>query len=88
MMHNRERLFLRGFAEHGDIFAIKLGLQYAGVVSGAEHNKVFYTQTDRSLKMKWQSSQRWFSNSSNWNFTTRRCRSFMVIAPITHQQSG
>jgi sterol 14-demethylase len=52
MMRNRDRLFLRGFAEHGDIFAIKLGPQYAAVVSGAEHNKVFYTQTDRSLNMQ------------------------------------
>lgn len=52
MMRNRESLFRRGFAEHGDIFAIKLGPQFAAVITGAEHNKVFYTQTDRSLNMQ------------------------------------
>ena len=52
MMRSREDLFRRGFAEHGDIFAIKLGPQYAAVVSGADHNKVVYTQTDRSLNMQ------------------------------------
>jgi sterol 14alpha-demethylase len=52
MMRNREELFRRGFAEHGDIFTIKLGPQYAAVVSGAEYNKIVYTQTDRSLNMQ------------------------------------
>ena len=52
MMRSREDLFRRGYAEHGDIFTIKLGPQYAAVVSGAEYNKVFYTQTDRSLNMQ------------------------------------
>ena len=52
MMRSREDLFRRGFAEHGDIFTIKLGPQYAAVVSGADYNKIVYTQTDRSLNMQ------------------------------------
>jgi len=52
MMRSREDLFRRGFAEHGNIFTIKLGPQYAAVVSGAEYNKIVYTQTDRSLNMQ------------------------------------
>ncbi|MDO9084920.1 MAG: cytochrome P450 [Anaerolineaceae bacterium] len=52
MMRNRESLFKRGFQEHGDVFAIKLGPRYAAVVSGAENNKLFYTQTDKTLNMQ------------------------------------
>jgi sterol 14-demethylase len=52
MMRSREDLFRRGFAQHGDIFTIKLGPQYAVVVSGAEYNKQVYTQTDKSLNMQ------------------------------------
>ena len=52
MLRNREALFKRGYAEHGDLFAIKLGPQPVLVISGAEHNKVFYTETDKSLNMQ------------------------------------
>lgn len=52
MMRNRETLFKRGYREHGDIFAIKLGPRYAAVVSGAENNKMVYTQTDKALNMQ------------------------------------
>lgn len=52
MMRNRETLFRRGFREHGDVFAIKLGPRFAAVVSGAENNKLVYTQTDKTLNMQ------------------------------------
>ncbi|MBK8030961.1 MAG: cytochrome P450 [Chloroflexi bacterium] len=52
MLRNREALFKRGYAEHGDLFAIKLGPQPVLVISGAEHNKVFYTETDKALNMQ------------------------------------
>jgi len=51
MMRDREKLFKRGFAEAGDLFTIKLANQKAVVVSGAEWNKVVYTQTDKLLNM-------------------------------------
>lgn len=41
----------RGHAEHGDIFAMKLGGKNVAVVTGAEYNKLFYTQTDDSLNI-------------------------------------
>jgi len=31
MMRDRERLFKRGYREHGDVFAIKLGPRFATV---------------------------------------------------------
>jgi sterol 14-demethylase len=52
MMRDRESLFKRGYREYGDVFAIKLGPRYAAVVSGAENNKLFYTQTDKTLNMQ------------------------------------
>lgn len=52
MMRDRETLFKRGYREHGDVFAIKLGPRFAAVVSGAENNKLVYTQTDKALNMQ------------------------------------
>jgi sterol 14-demethylase len=52
MLKSRESLFQRGFAEHGDVFAIKLGPQRVAVITGAEHNKQLYTQTDKTLNMQ------------------------------------
>lgn len=52
MLRNRESLFQRGYAEHGDLFAIKLGPQPVLVVTGSEHNRQFYTETDKSLNMQ------------------------------------
>lgn len=45
------RLDQRGQAEHGDVFALKLANQNVAVVSGAEYNKLFYTETDKSLNI-------------------------------------
>ena len=52
MLRNREALFKRGYAEHGDLFSIKLGPQPVVVVTGAEYNRLFYTETDKSLNMQ------------------------------------
>ncbi|MBE0696490.1 MAG: cytochrome P450, partial [Anaerolineaceae bacterium] len=52
MMRDRESLFKRGYREHGDVFAIKLGQRFAAVVSGAENNKLVYTQTDKTLNLQ------------------------------------
>lgn len=52
MLQSRERLFKRGHAEHGDVFAIKLGPQHVAVVTGAQHNKQLYQETDKSLNMQ------------------------------------
>jgi sterol 14alpha-demethylase len=52
MLRDRDSLFKRGHAEHGDLFTMKLGPQVALVVTGAEYNKLFYTQTDKSLNMQ------------------------------------
>jgi len=52
MMRDREKLFKRGFQEAGDIYTINLGPQKTVVVTGAEWNKIVYTQTDKSLNMQ------------------------------------
>lgn len=52
MLQDRESLFKRGYAEHGDLFTIKLGPQNVVVITGAEHNKLFYTETDKTLNMQ------------------------------------
>ncbi|HEX2908724.1 MAG TPA: cytochrome P450 [Phototrophicaceae bacterium] len=52
MLRDRETLFKRGYAEHGDLFSIKLGPQAVAVITGAEHNRLFYTETDKSLNMQ------------------------------------
>lgn len=41
----------RGHAEHGDVFATKLGNKQVAVVTGADYNKLFYTQTDDALNI-------------------------------------
>jgi sterol 14-demethylase len=52
MMRDRDKLFKRGFQEKGEIFTIHLGPQKAAVISGAENNRLVYTQTDKSLNMQ------------------------------------
>lgn len=52
MLRNRSKLFKRGYQEQGDAFTIKLGPQYAVVVSGAEYNRLVYTETDKKLNMQ------------------------------------
>jgi sterol 14-demethylase len=52
MLRDRQGLFKRGHAEQGDLFTIKLGPQYAVVVTGSEYNRKFYTETDKSLNMQ------------------------------------
>lgn len=52
MIRAREQLFKRGYAEHGNLFAMKLGPQLAVVVTGAEYNRQLYTQTDKTLNMQ------------------------------------
>ncbi|MEM8535412.1 MAG: cytochrome P450, partial [Chloroflexota bacterium] len=48
----REKLLWRGYREHGDVFTIKLGPQPVAVVNGATHNRMFYTETDKALKIQ------------------------------------
>ncbi|MCB9453583.1 MAG: cytochrome P450 [Anaerolineaceae bacterium] len=52
MLHDRQSLFKRGYAEHGDVFSMKLGPQWVAVVTGAGYNRQFYTETDKSLNMQ------------------------------------
>ena len=51
MLRDRNSLFRRGYAEHGDVFSLKLGPRYAAVITGAEYNRLFYTETDKALNM-------------------------------------
>ncbi len=48
---NSDALDQRGYWEHGDVFAIKLANRSVAVVTGAEYNKLFYQETDRSLNI-------------------------------------
>lgn len=41
----------RGHAEHGDVFAMKMLNKNIAVITGAELNKQFYLQTDKSLNI-------------------------------------
>jgi len=52
MLRDRDGLFKRGHAAHGDLFAIKLGPLNTLVVTGAEYNRIFYTETDKALNMQ------------------------------------
>jgi sterol 14-demethylase len=52
MLKDREGLFKRGFAEHGNLFAMRLASLNVLVITGSEHNKLMYTQTDKSLNMQ------------------------------------
>jgi sterol 14alpha-demethylase len=48
---NRQELFQRGFREHGDVFAIKLGPQPVAVLIGPENHELFFMQTDDELNI-------------------------------------
>ncbi|MBX3080318.1 MAG: cytochrome P450 [Anaerolineae bacterium] len=52
MLRDRESLFKRGHAEKGDLFAMKLGPQPVLVITGAEYNRIFYMETDKTLNMQ------------------------------------
>jgi sterol 14-demethylase len=52
MLRDRESLFKRGYQEHGKVFAMQLGPQPVAVVTGGEHNRTIYTETDKSLNMQ------------------------------------
>ncbi|MBI1295989.1 cytochrome P450 [bacterium] len=49
---NSTGLDQRGRAEHGDVFGFKLMGKNVAVVTGAEYNKLFYTETDNSLNIR------------------------------------
>lgn len=49
---DRGKLAKRGFAEHGDVFAIKLASQPVAVVIGPAHQKQFFNETDKSLSIQ------------------------------------
>ena len=49
---DRDKLLWRGYREHGDVFTIKLGPQPIAIVNGAAHNRMFYTETDKALKIQ------------------------------------
>lgn len=51
MMKDTDKLFERGYKEHGNIFSIMLGNQPAAVMGERSYNKIFYTETDKSLSM-------------------------------------
>ncbi|MGC1374824.1 MAG: cytochrome P450, partial [Anaerolineales bacterium] len=51
MLKDRETLFRRGHQEHGQIFTINLAGQKTVVLGGAEHNRIFFTETDKSLNI-------------------------------------
>lgn len=42
----------RGLTEHGDVFAFKLMGKNVAVLTGAEYNKIFYTETDNALNIQ------------------------------------
>lgn len=48
---NMTRLDQRGHKEHGNVFAMKLLNQNMAVVTGADYNKKFYLETDKSLNI-------------------------------------
>ncbi|MCO5182708.1 MAG: cytochrome P450 [Anaerolineae bacterium] len=49
---NRPQLIERGFAEHGNVFAIKLANQNVAVVIGTENQKTFFMETDKRLNIQ------------------------------------
>lgn len=46
---DREGLARRGFEEHGDVFAVKLGPKKLAMVIGTEHQRTFFTETGHKL---------------------------------------
>lgn len=46
---DRTALMRRGFAEHGNLFAIKLANQNVAILIGPENQKVFFMETDKAL---------------------------------------
>ncbi len=49
---DRTRLMQRGFAEHGNVFAIKLANQNVAIVIGPENQKTFFMETDKKLNIQ------------------------------------
>ncbi len=48
---NLDQLMARGRAEHGDIFSVRLAGKNVAVVTGADLNRQFYTETDQALNI-------------------------------------
>jgi sterol 14alpha-demethylase len=49
-IRDRDALFRRGFAEHGEIFSIRLPAPVA-IVAGPQLNRWFYSETDKALNI-------------------------------------
>jgi sterol 14-demethylase len=73
MLRDRTDLFRRGYAEHGDVFSLKLGPKYAAVITGAECNRVFYTETDKTLNV-----------NDGYTFLREALGEVLFIAPARH----
>lgn len=52
MLKDREALCRRGFTEHGHIFSINLAGQPAVILGGADYNRFFYMETDKTLNIR------------------------------------
>lgn len=51
MLQDRDALFRRGYQEHGSIFSLNLAGQQTVALGGAEYNRIFFTETDKSLNV-------------------------------------
>ena len=51
MLRDRTGLFKRGYQEHGNIFTLNLAGQQTVVLGGTEYNRIFFTETDKSLNV-------------------------------------
>jgi sterol 14-demethylase len=48
---HRDELFRRGYEQHGSVFGVKLGTQPVAVMIGPENHEIFFTKTDKELRM-------------------------------------
>ncbi len=48
---DRRALVQRGYREHGPVFTVKLGPQNVAVLIGPEHQRTFFTETDKALNI-------------------------------------
>ncbi|MGI9240793.1 MAG: cytochrome P450, partial [Verrucomicrobiales bacterium] len=51
-LRDRPGLLLRGYEEHGNVFALKLGPRRSAVMIGPEYHELFFGETDKKLSIE------------------------------------
>jgi len=83
MLKDRETLFKRGYAEHGNAFTMNIGPMKAIVLSGEEYNRFVFNETDKAFNV--QDGYQFLRPSFGENFFIVSHESYLNMRPVIQE---